>query len=312
MNYLTPEGSYYSGANFGNYLPGTVYNYGNVATALAAYLVEKINPDSLSFEDYCQRSIFSPLGMNNSSWFLGNLDLDDIAVPYYWSGGNYNSIPQRGQPWYPCGSLKTSTNQLAHYLIAIMQHGQFEGARILDSTTVEMITAIQLPDVEPNTGLFWVTYRPGNREAWGHNGEWSGYRTQMWYSPAENTGVIVLTNGMPNLGHWYITQGLFEYISYRTEVSESSSAPNQITLSQNYPNPFNAQTTIKYSLPSPSEVSIDIFDILGRKVERLIEGMKPAGYNQAVWDASDQASGMYFYRIKAGDKVETKKMMLMK
>ena len=88
--------------------------------------------------------------------------------------------------------------------------------------------------------------------------------------------------------------------------------PQATSLSQNYPNPFNAQTTIKYSLPKQSLVTIDIFDILGRKIETLAEGIKPAGNHQAVWDASGQASGIYFYRIQAGEYSERREMVLIK
>ncbi len=119
---------------------------------------------------------------------------------------------------------------------------------------------------------------------------------------------------------WYvgISHDIIWGTGYATDSSMTSIEnndlfiPNQFSLSQNYPNPFNAQTTIQYSLPIQSDVSIDIYDILGRKIETLAEGMKPAGNHQAIWDAGDQASGMYFYRIKAGNKIETKKMMLMK
>jgi hypothetical protein len=93
---------------------------------------------------------------------------------------------------------------------------------------------------------------------------------------------------------------------------ENPQQPTLFALQQNYPNPFNAQTKIAYSLTELSNVSIDIFDILGRRIETLIEGMKPAGSHQALWNANDRSSGIYFYRIKAGDNVETKKMVLIK
>ena len=315
-DYLVPGGSYYSAANFGDYVPGTVYNYGNVATALAGYLVETINPDSLSFEDYCQQSLFAPLGMNNSSWFLANLNIADIAIPYHWSGSNYQSYLQRGDPYYPCGQLKTSTNQLARYLIAFMQHGQIEGTRILDSTTVELMTTIQYPNVEPgSTGLMWFTYGPGNREAWGHNGAWSGYRTQMWYSPEENTGVMVLTNGEPNLGHWHVLQGLFEYVSYYLAVPEPNgrpSIPKHFALFQNYPNPFNPSTTIAYDLPKAGRISLRVFNLLGREVAVLKDGFSEAGSHRVVLDGSGMASGIYFARLEAGAFSQTKKLMLLK
>jgi hypothetical protein len=97
-----------------------------------------------------------------------------------------------------------------------------------------------------------------------------------------------------------------------TGINEENRLPSEFSISQNYPNPFNAQTTIQYSLPKQSNVTIDIFDILGHKIGMLAEGEMPAGNNQAIWDASAQSSGIYFYRIKAGNKVETKKMVLMK
>lgn len=93
---------------------------------------------------------------------------------------------------------------------------------------------------------------------------------------------------------------------------ENNLIPNAITLGQNYPNPFNARTVIEYSLSSQSFVTIEIFDILGDKIVTLAEGIKPAGNHQAIWDASVQASGIYFYSIKVGDKVETKRMLLLK
>ncbi len=97
-----------------------------------------------------------------------------------------------------------------------------------------------------------------------------------------------------------------------TGIDDEHSQVTTFTLSPNYPNPFNAQTMIQYSLPMQSNVSIDIFDILGRKIETLVEGVKHAGNHQAIWDASNQVSGIYFYSIKAGDRIETKKMTLLK
>jgi len=87
---------------------------------------------------------------------------------------------------------------------------------------------------------------------------------------------------------------------------------NHIALFQNYPNPFNASTVIKYELPRRSQVTIEIYDILGRKASTLIDKQQPAGYHQAIWRADDFSSGMYFYKLQAGDYTETKKMLLLK
>ena len=87
---------------------------------------------------------------------------------------------------------------------------------------------------------------------------------------------------------------------------------DNFSLTQNYPNPFNATTTIQYNLPEASNVTIDIYDITGRKVAGLFNGIQPAGSHQVIWDANDKSTGVYFYKIQAGDYVETKKMVLLK
>jgi len=92
----------------------------------------------------------------------------------------------------------------------------------------------------------------------------------------------------------------------------SSILPEKIILSQNYPNPFNASTTIQYTLPMQSDVTIHIYNLLGRKVETLIDKKEQAGYHQVIWQADDLSSGVYFYKIQAGDYIETKKMVLIK
>jgi hypothetical protein len=69
---------------------------------------------------------------------------------------------------------------------------------------------------------------------------------------------------------------------------------------------------IQYSLPSAADVTIVILDILGRKLETLVNARQSAGYHQIVWDASNHSSGIYFYRIQAGEYAETRQMVLLK
>jgi len=88
--------------------------------------------------------------------------------------------------------------------------------------------------------------------------------------------------------------------------------PSKVELLQNYPNPFNAKTAIKYELPQQSHVTIEIYDILGHKVTSLIDEYQPAGYYQVTWSADDFSSGMYFYKLHAGDYTDSKKMLLIK
>lgn len=91
-----------------------------------------------------------------------------------------------------------------------------------------------------------------------------------------------------------------------------SGIPDSYQLLQNFPNPFNPTTTIYYGLPQESSVELIIFDILGNEVLKISEEQKPAGYHKFDFDASRLNSGVYFYRINAGNYVKTMKMVLMK
>lgn len=88
--------------------------------------------------------------------------------------------------------------------------------------------------------------------------------------------------------------------------------PKEFKLSQNYPNPFNPVTSIKYAVPKASFVKLVIYDMLGREVGILANEMKQAGNYEVQFDASNLASGAYFYRIECGDFVDVKKMVLIK
>ena len=88
--------------------------------------------------------------------------------------------------------------------------------------------------------------------------------------------------------------------------------PINFGLSQNYPNPFNPSTVIKYQLPVNCVVMLKIFDLLGREVQTLINKLESAGNHSAIFNAGNLSSGVYFYQLKAGNFVETKKLLLLK
>jgi len=92
----------------------------------------------------------------------------------------------------------------------------------------------------------------------------------------------------------------------------SPTAPKTFLLEQNYPNPFNPSTTIRYQLPVASEVKLEVYDVLGKKIATLVNERQSAGAYQVVWNASGLSSGTYFYRLQAGTFVETKKMIMVK
>ncbi len=101
-------------------------------------------------------------------------------------------------------------------------------------------------------------------------------------------------------------------VEYSTVIEVDAGLPKQFTLAQNYPNPFNPTTLITYQLPVASEVSLKIYDALGREVATLVNGRQEAGLYTQPFNAANLSSGIYFYRLQAGNFVATKKMMLVK
>jgi len=113
---------------------------------------------------------------------------------------------------------------------------------------------------------------------------------------------------------------LYEVVIHSEETTAVDSVkqikiPNEFSLSQNYPNPFNPVTTIQYSIPAQHSgvyVTLKIYDVLGKEVAVLVDEEKKAGTFAVVWNASSFASGVYYYTLRAGSFVQTKKLMLVK
>ena len=137
----------------------------------------------------------------------------------------------------------------------------------------------------------------------------------------------VLIGGSVDTSHNEVRSGIREpgvYALFTTSVSTGSiddpgpkTLPKRFELSQNYPNPFNPSTTIAFELPTKGHVELTIFNILGEKVTTLVNQVLPAGRHSVEWNATDVrgrsvASGVYLYRIKSGETVISKKMMLVK
>jgi len=112
--------------------------------------------------------------------------------------------------------------------------------------------------------------------------------------------------------------GQFSVVS-TTDVNDNISAPQNFELSQNYPNPFNPSTVINYSIvvvnknfSSLQNVILKVFDILGREVATLVNKTQAAGNYQVTFDATSLPTGMYIYKLFAGNFVQSRKMMLVK
>jgi hypothetical protein len=88
--------------------------------------------------------------------------------------------------------------------------------------------------------------------------------------------------------------------------------PQYFSLSQNFPNPFNPETSFEFQIPTSGFVSIRVFDLLGHEVANLLNDVRPAGVYRMTWNASTLPSGVYFYRLQAGNNSQVKKALLLK
>lgn len=137
---------------------------------------------------------------------------------------------------------------------------------------------------------------------------------------------LTAINGQPVNGSWVLQitdvaagdSGVLKawciQVTYQTLVGgiETVEIPNYYSLAQNYPNPFNPSTSIKFSVPKPTNVTLKIYDVLGKEVAVLVNEMKQPGFHTVDFNASNLASGIYFYRIDAGEFTSVKRMVLVK
>ncbi|MFH1735790.1 MAG: T9SS type A sorting domain-containing protein, partial [bacterium] len=109
---------------------------------------------------------------------------------------------------------------------------------------------------------------------------------------------------------WFIDSG--EDFTILNTTTTSKPLPSSLTLLTSHPNPFNPLTTINFSLPKEGLVKLTVYDLLGRQVALLVNGHRDAGIHDVSFDAQNLASGVYIYRLTAGDYTASAKMVLMK
>jgi len=151
---------------------------------------------------------------------------------------------------------------------------------------------------------------------------WSFYYTapdSIMTDTLYSVGNSVNGDGNPNsFDKWNFGKNFIIYIiDSPVNVDEHNIKPEQYTLYQNYPNPFNPSTTIRYTIlldtkGEMQEVSLKVYDVLGNEVATLVDEYKLAGDYEVIFDAADLSSGIYYYRLQAGEFVSVKKMILMK
>jgi len=222
-------------------------------------------------------SLYTPVWMNSRTTHMFN---DSIHWPGFVESGNMVGVDPGYGP-----SFANVIDGGGDYGIGLLSY--FNLIRTHQSPTIGWGYKIQSV-----SGSNWIPYWPLPEAA------------DMQYTNASlKTGG---TDGKPIGDPGWFTGGY-------TGVSEAVSAvPDRFVLYDAYPNPFNPSTRIEYSVPEPSFVTLKVYNVLGEQVATLFSGMRQPGKFVATFDGSRYASGLYFYRLEAGDVFITKKMMLLK
>jgi CubicO group peptidase (beta-lactamase class C family) len=175
--------------------PGTNYAYSNAGASLVGYIIECVT--GMNLQAYSQQYLFPREGLNESSWFIGNLDPAHVAMPYEVDGNAYVALGQYGVSFYPASQVRTSALQLARHLVMLAGNGSFGGIPVLaPSTLTEMLRPeFALEPPYGYQGLILYSENKGGTSVVGHSGSYYGVSTDMWFDPATSAGYVLLTNG---------------------------------------------------------------------------------------------------------------------
>jgi len=136
------------------------------------------------------------------------------------------------------------------------------------------------------------------------------------FNNMQNQLFDITLNSMPLTMSFDPNNWILKDVSVNTKAEKDDVTPYHYNLEQNYPNPFNPSTTISYELSKPTEVSLIVYDILGNEVAALVDKMQTAGHHVVQFNALSQgrslSSGVYLYKLTAGDYIDVKKMLMLK
>jgi hypothetical protein len=188
--------------------------------------------------------------------------------------------------------------------------------------------ATGLPTTSGKDRIYTINTATGEATLVGANGD-SAYTPSIFFAPdgglyglkgiGVQTNTIISIDTLTGVGTTILSPGMtgmtaltMPTFGVSVGVESTEEMPQTVALEQNYPNPFNPSTTIRYGLPNRSRVTLTIFNTLGQIVRELVNGETEAGYHEVRFDGSGLSSGVYFYRLRAGNFVETRKLLLVR
>ena len=306
-------------SNFGStpvFSPGSRFEYSNTNFLLLSMVIRNETDDSMS-SNYRDR-FWSPLQFSNT--FLGGEEATAGEIAHLWS--DLNGDGQLDDIHHRIGTsmhtllwpfVYSTAGELAQWASALY------GGQILESATLD-----EMFDVIPiNPNPYWTGYGLGTMryifdgdELWGHGGRLPGLRSIMVYSPVTGISISVLVNQDHFDSVYRVAASLYETIKGVLPVDISSEGyrevPTHVTLYPVSPNPFNHTAVIAFDLPRRQYVTVEIFDVRGKKQATLVEAYFEPGNHRVTWQAEDRTSGVYLCRVQVGDMSTIRSAVLIK
>jgi uncharacterized protein (DUF1778 family) len=272
------------------------------------------------FEKHFVKSLDSVFTDNESS---------DLAYEIVFNSGNINASLNTDSLFVSSVQDSNGVNQV------IVKATDTGGLFVYDTLTVDVISVNDIPYYENLVDTVSFTDKsPGEFNFAGKVKDVETPFDELTFSASVVPDQITLTldaeNGLIELSSDTFTgEGLLTFtttdsdgdsvsvdiilvVTMSTSNEDDGLMPDQFSLSQNYPNPFNPSSTIRFGIPEAAVVKLEVFNLLGQRVKSLVNARKSAGYHTVTFNASDLSSGMYIYRIQAGDFIQIKRMTLIK
>jgi len=202
--YILPGGQQYREAVWKNFKPGEVFLYSNIGTSLLGLIVEQIA--GVDYRDYCQTNILDPLEMHNSAYRLDRLDEAMMVTPYNDNGFPMNYYTCRH---YPAGFLSCNLEDFSHYVIAMLNYGEYKGNRILEASTVKRL--LELQDPSSGTANLWVHCLG---DCVGHRGGGTGFSTWAEWHFENDRAMFIFSNKVND--SVYPLGRLYELVKYQS------------------------------------------------------------------------------------------------
>lgn len=315
--YWTPEELLATFLDSAYFNPGQGGEYSNTNYTLAGMIIKAATDTSVSHN--LRQYIFNRLNMTSTYFSREESISDTIAHGWRRVGGNF----EFSYPWtswasaqWCYGNIYSTPENLVRWYDSL-----FAGRIVNQSSLNQMLTFVPNTSYSGGYGLgIYRVYRTQGglpRTKYQHDGFFQrGYRTVMRIDSTYKYIISVLVNQVPADSIYLIVNGMDNLIRnfiITTGFTQNNEIiPNSFQLHQNYPNPFNPMTNIKFEIPKASFVKMLVYDITGREAAVLVNQELKTGSYTVDWDATNYPSGVYFYKVIAGENSETRKMVLVK